>query len=403
MVGGTTAWGDARAALQRIVRPGRMIDGPAIERYEQIFAMRVGASNAISFTSGRLGLYETLRALGIGAGDEVLLQVPTHVVVANAVRYTGARPVYVDCNLANYNMDLDGAERLIRARTKALVLQHTFGIPADLDWATALCERHGIALIEDCVHALGARYRGRPVGSIGRAAFFSTEETKTISTTMGGMVTTSDDDLSAALRSLQRNCAAPSRSLTARRLLKLAVYHCAAQPNLHAYARTMYNSLGHRQPLPYATSQQEALGERPDSYEERLSDAQAEVGLRQLRRLDSNLAHRREICDIYASRLAGGALGLPAPPQGADPAYVRYPIWVSDLSRVLDEGSRYAVLGRWFTSVLEEAVTPTCCGYQAGSCPRAELAARHLVNLPTHQRVSKHDAEVIATVITECA
>src|SRR5438270_1942699 len=144
ILGGTTKWGDAGVALRRIAQPGGLIDGPTIDPYEQAFAERIGALHAVSFTSGRVGLYGTLLALGVGAGDEVLLQVPTHVVVPNAVRYTGARPVYVDCSLDDYNMDLGAAERLISPQTKALVLQHTFGIAARLDEAIALCQRHDI-------------------------------------------------------------------------------------------------------------------------------------------------------------------------------------------------------------------------------------------------------------------
>jgi perosamine synthetase len=403
ILGGTTSWGDAAVALQRIARPRRLIDGPAIGQYERAFADRIGTRYAISFSSGRVGLYGTLLALGVGHGDEVLLQTPTHVVVPNAVRYTGADPVYVDCSLDNYNMDLDGAERLISARTKALVLQHTFGIPADLDSARELCVRHRIHLIEDCVHALGAGYNGRPVGSFGHAAFFSTEETKTISTTMGGMVTTDDELLAEGLRSFHQRCAPPSSSLTVRRLLKLVVYHLAAQPHVHAGARTIYESIGRPQPLPSATTEAEALGRRPEAYEERLSDAQAELGLRQLLRLDANLAHRRRIADIYGAGLAEAGVRQPLAPAGAEAVYLRYPVCVSDRPQALIALSRYAVLGQWFTSVLEEAVSPSHVGYQPGSCPRAELASRHLVNLPTHQRVTETDAEVIARAISACA
>ncbi len=120
----------------------------------------------------------------------MLLQVPTHIVVSNAIRRTGAHPVYVDCRAGDWNLDLEDVERRVTPRTRALVLQHTFGIPADPDAAVRFAERHGLALIEDGVHALGATWHGQPVGSFGRAAFFSTEETKMISTTMGGMVVT---------------------------------------------------------------------------------------------------------------------------------------------------------------------------------------------------------------------
>src|SRR6266849_10616142 len=197
--GGTTTFADCLVALRYLADPRQLVQGPAIIEYEQAFARQVGVRYAYSFCHARVGLYGLLLALGVGPRDEVLLQVPTHVVVSNAIRYTGARPVYVDCRLDNYNIDLEQAEQRITPRTKALVLQHTFGIPVDLDAALDLTRRHGLTLIEDCVHALGATYDRRPVGSFGRAAFFSSEETKTISTTMGGMVVTDDPDLATRI------------------------------------------------------------------------------------------------------------------------------------------------------------------------------------------------------------
>ena len=118
-------------------------------------------------------------------------------------------------------VDLDLAKRLVTARTRALLLQHTFGTPADIDCALEFGRRHGVAVVEDCVHALGASHRGQPVGSFGNAAFFSTEETKTISSTMGGMAVTDDAELAAKLRVFQARCAPPSRALVGRYVLKL--------------------------------------------------------------------------------------------------------------------------------------------------------------------------------------
>src|SRR2546422_10001456 len=106
LLGGTTRWSDCIEALRYMLTPAQLVQGAKIEEYEQAFAGTVGVKYAISFASGRIGLYGLLRALGVGEGAEVLLSVPTHIVVANAIRYTGARPVYVDCRLENYNIDL---------------------------------------------------------------------------------------------------------------------------------------------------------------------------------------------------------------------------------------------------------------------------------------------------------
>ncbi len=399
LLGGTTTWGDCLAGLSCLVTPGQLLQGPAITEYEQTFARRIGVRFAYSFAHGRVGLYGLLRALEVGPGDEVMLQVPTHIVVPNAIRYTGARPIYVDCQLDTYNMDLEQARRLITPRTKALILQHTFGIPADLDAALALARAHGLHVIEDCVHALGSTYDGRQVGSFGCAAFFSTEETKTISTTMGGMVVTDHPELAERMQAFQAQCAWPSPRLVARYISKLMAYQTLTHPRLHRYTRAVYEAFGRRHPLPRPTSAAEVLGARPTHYEKRLSNAQAVVGLRQLHRLDANLAHRRAIAEVYATELSRAGFYLPHPPTKAQPAFLRCPVWVEDRTAALRATVRCAILGTWFTSVLEEAVSPVCGDYELGSCPRAEAVAQHLVNLPTHPRVSPdHAAKIVAAL-----
>src|SRR5438128_2335918 len=135
LIGGTTTFADCLVALRYLADPFRLVEGSAIVEYEQAFAQHIGVRYAYSFCHGRVGFYGLLRGLGIGPGDEVLLQVPTNIVVANAIRFTGARPVYVDCRLDTYNMDLEQARQRTTPRTKALLLQHTFGLPADIDLA----------------------------------------------------------------------------------------------------------------------------------------------------------------------------------------------------------------------------------------------------------------------------
>jgi perosamine synthetase len=399
LLGGTTSLGDAVTALGHAAGLRPPLAGPAIRRYEDEFARRVGVRHALSFASGRVGLYFLLQALGVGRGDEVLLQVPTHIVVANAVRFVGARPVYVDCRLGDYNMDIAEAERRITPATKVLLLQHTFGMPADLDAALRLVERYDLALIEDCVHALGASYRGRPVGSFGRAAFFSTEETKTISSTMGGMVATDDEALAGRLERYQSECPWPSPRLVRRYMIKLVAYYVLTEPHLHRYARALYEAVGRRQPLPRPTTQDELLGRRPPDYEQRLSNAQAAVALRQLRRLDRNLDARRRLAEVCERLLAQRGFSPALPADGADPVFVRYPVWVEDRDAAVRATARVAVLGTWFTSVLEEAVSPQHGAYEPASCPVAERAARHLVNLPTHPRVRPTDIEAIVRAL----
>ncbi len=401
LLGGTTNLGDCLVAIRYLFDRSSLVRGTAIGEYEKAFALIAGVRYAFSFSSGRVGLYGLLRILGVGRGDEVLLQVPTHIVVANAIRYAGARPVFVDCSLDNYNMDLEDAEKKITQRSKVLLIQHTFGIPADMEAVLSFAGRHGLVVVEDCAHALGARYDGIMVGSFGKAAFFSTQETKTISTTMGGMVVTDDPVLAIKIREFQKSCPKPSPWLTTRYILKLLLYHFLTQPNVHHYTRAMYEVSGRRYPLPRPSTREELAGQRPRVYEQRLSNAQAALGLRQLGRLESNLSHRRAIANIYHEQLSQLGFALPKPPAKAEPAFVRFPLWVEDRSAVVEFTAPCVVMGTWFTSVLDEALSPEYGDYAMGSCPQAEAAAENLINLPTHPRVKEGDAKIIVSAIAQ--
>jgi dTDP-4-amino-4,6-dideoxygalactose transaminase len=403
VLGGTTSAGDVLAALRQLAEPDSLVHGSAVGEYERAFASTIGTRFAFSFATARVGLYGLLQALEVGRDDEVLLQVPTHIVIPNAIRYLGARPLYVDCERETYNIDLTQAAQRVSPRTKVLLLQHTFGIPVDLEAAEALAVQHGLEIVEDCVHALGSTFAGRAVGSFGRAAIFSTEETKTISTGMGGVVVTDDPALAARLEEFQASCEWPSPSFVRRWLAKLVTYHLLSDPYLHPYARMVYELVGRKNPLPRATSAEEMRGARPRGYLRRLSNAQALLGLRQLRRLEANVNHRRQTAALYASTLAESEVELPRPPAQAETAYVRYPVRVRDREATVRASARHAVLGTWFTSVLEEALSPTVGGYESGSCPRAEEAAAQLVNLPTHPRVRADDAKAIAAAIISSA
>jgi len=387
--------------VRLLLSPHRIVEGEEISKFEQAFAGVLGVEHAISFSAGRVGLYGLLKVLGVKPGDEVLMQVPTHIVVPNAVRYLGARPVYIDCCRSDYNIDIKLVEKKVTSATKVLILQHTFGIPADISAAQDLAERHNLTLIEDCVHALGAKYQGRPVGSFGHAAFFSTEETKIISTTMGGMVVTNDADLAAKMQAFKQSCPIPPFRQSYLYILKFLVYHVLTQPHVHRFARAVYDFSGRRHPLPKPTNQEELAGRKPRRYEQQLSRAQALLGLRQLQRLQENLAHRMETAKSYQKHLEGTGLRLPEVSVDAEPSWVRYPIWVNDRNEAEKLLSPHTVLGTWFTSVLEEAVSPEIGDYEMGLCPVAENAAKHLINLPTHLRVTENDIVKMASALSE--
>ena len=182
--------------------------------------------------------------------------------------------------------------------------------------------------------------------------------------------------------------------------MKFVVYYMLTEPSVHRFARVAYERLGRRNPLPVPTTLEERRGQRPRDYERRLSNGQAALGLAQLRSLQRNLEHREFVANAYEDSLSPCGLRLPEVPSKAEPSFVRYPVWVEDRPTVIRALAPHAVVGTWFTSVLEEAESPEAAGYAPGSCPHAEQAAQHLINLPTHSRVSERDVKMLATALT---
>ena len=192
------------AAIKGVCERGDFVLGRAVQDFEAAFASCSGARHCISVASGTDALHLILRALGIGAGDEVILPANTFIATAQAVWCCGATPVLVDCDLATATIDPIAVAAAMTPRTKAIMPVHLYGQPADMDPLLALARTRGIHVIEDAAQAHGAAYRGRPCGSMGVAAGFSFYPGKNLGAYGdGGAITTSDDALAGEIRLLR--------------------------------------------------------------------------------------------------------------------------------------------------------------------------------------------------------
>lgn len=176
-----------------------------MEEFEQLVCGYAGQSFGIAVSSGTAGLHLCIRALGIGLGDEVIVPSFTFIAVANAVRYEGAIPVFVDIEPARLNLNPECVEAAITPRTRAIVVVHTFGCPAEMDAILEIARRHQLRVIEDACEALGATYRGRAAGSLGDAAVFAFYPNKQITTGEGGMVVTGNERLALEIRAMRNH------------------------------------------------------------------------------------------------------------------------------------------------------------------------------------------------------
>ena len=233
--------------------------GQYIERFEAGFANFCEARHAISCCNGTAALHLVLLGLGVGPGDEVIVPALTYVASANAVRYCGAEPVLVDSEDDSWNIDPGLIDDAVTPRTKAIMAVHLYGHPAQMDAMREVAVRIGLFVIEDAAEAHGARYRGRPVGSIGDVAMFSFYGNKILTTGEGGMVVTDDDEVAARVRQLRGQGQHPER-------------------------RYWFPVVG---------------------FNYRLTNVAAAIGLAQLERAEWHIARRREIAGWYREELEG--------------------------------------------------------------------------------------------------
>jgi len=197
-------------AIVAVLRTTRLSLGPVTEQFEAAVAASVSSAHAIAVSSGTAGLHLCIRALDIGEGDEVIVPSFTFIAAANAIRYERAVPVFVDIDPRTLNIDPDRIEDAITPRTRALMVPHTFGVPAEMDAILEIAERRGLRVIEDACEAIGAEHRGRKAGSMGHTGVFAFYPNKQITTGEGGVVTTRDAALASRIRALRNQGRYPS-------------------------------------------------------------------------------------------------------------------------------------------------------------------------------------------------
>lgn len=382
---GTNTRGEWRQMARAWLSSGPYDAPDVISEYEQRFANYCGAKHGISFGAGRMALYAILEALDIGEGDEVIIPAFTCVVVPNAILYRGAHPIYVDIEPHFFNIDVQKVEAAITPRTKALYAQHTFGVVCNVEALREIGRRHGLCVIEDAAHALGATYRNRPVGSLTEVAFFSTDHSKVINTHLGGMAVTDSDALAARLRKAQVDAPFLEKYLTRRLIRAFLLEYCLFAPRALWLGRALHVVLARLGLLYFFMDELKTKKPTAYPYPCRLSSAQAQLGLSQLEDLLRNLAHRRQIASWLEKKIAWCGVSSD---ELNESTWLRYSFLVRDRPKFEAAFSKRFDLGVWFISVVSgrtkdlEAVE-----YRPGSCPVAEYVARHIVNFPTHLRI----------------
>jgi len=333
----TLAAEDIRAVTD-VVRSGHLAQGEQVRRFEDAVARFLGRRGGVATSSGTSALHLALLALGVGAGDEVLVPSYTCVALLHAIQYVGATPRIADVDPGDYNLSPRAARRHITPRTRAVIVPHMFGAPADLDAIVSW----GIPVIEDCAQALGATYRGRPAGSFGVLTVCSFYATKVITTGEGGMVLSDSDPLLRRIRDL--------RDYDGRSSLALRFNY-------------------------------------------KMTDMQAALGLSQLERLEGFLARRQALAARYAAALRRLPVRLPEATPDRTHIFYRYVIGVQDAA---------GLARRLRTSGIEAKAPVARPLHQLlglTGYPGAEDAARHAVSIPLYPSLCDADADAVLRAV----
>jgi dTDP-4-amino-4,6-dideoxygalactose transaminase len=394
-----------KLALNLIIRQWLWKKGNGAEELELKFKQYLGVKYAVSFNSGRSSFYAILKALDFQAGSNVALQALTCNAVPNPVLWAGLEPLYIDCNNDDYNMSVSDLRAKINVKTRAVVVQHTFGQPANMDQIRAVCsEFPSLVLIEDCAHSLGASYKGFNVGVFSRAAFFSFSRDKIISSVYGGLAVTNDDVVGKKLQELQKEFGQPSNFWVFQQIFHPIFLHYVILPiynflDLGKIFLVLAQALHF---LSKAVSWQEKRGQKPDYFPKALPNALAMIALNQFNKLEKFNAHRQEIANYYYQALKGSKFGLPEKFIDRKNVFLRFTVTHSKANEIIYEAwhKQNILLGDWYTTPIAPFDTNMNeIKYNEGSCTNAEYLAKRTLNLPTHINISLKDAERIVNFL----
>jgi dTDP-4-amino-4,6-dideoxygalactose transaminase len=352
-----------------------------------------GAVRAFPYFKGRVALHAVCRALDLRPGDEVVMPGFTCVVVPRAFLPLGARAVYVDIDPDTYNVRPEAVLAAIGPRTRMVLVQHTFGIPAPTAALVDACARRGIPVVEDACHAFGTMVDGRPAGTVGDAAFLSAQWNKPFTTGLGGILLVRDPDLAARVAADRVSLEQPGRGQDAELAILQMAHAALVTPRTHGLAQEAYRALSGLGLVTGSWSADEFSGPLPNGYFKDMGRSQAVAGRLAARSFAANVDHRRHLQDCYRALLAGTRFA--AAPDIPGTVLSRYPIRVANKADVVRHATRSGVeIGSWFETPLHPmplSLHPDY-GYQPGSCPESERAAREVVNLPISVRSNEADA-----------
>ncbi|NIM18674.1 MAG: aminotransferase class I/II-fold pyridoxal phosphate-dependent enzyme [Candidatus Latescibacteria bacterium] len=366
----------ARAALRD---RSRWYEPEETATYEEAFARWNGSKAAFALMGGRVALSACLHALGLKEGDEVIVPGYTCVVVANAFLFAGVKAVYSDIELESYGLDADPLEKKITSRTRAVVVQHLYGLVSrDYEAVIDLARRKGLFVIEDCAHATGAEFKGIKVGNCGDVAIYSGEQSKVFTTIHGGFAVANDESLIKGLRAYKEKAPYPDETWIERQLHTVILnYYLFKHPQRWwrgDLARIMH---GRYRVGPLVGD--EMRGVQPEHYGRKMPAPIAAIGMNQLGKIDEYNERRRRNAERWHRWCDENGYKRPLVIEGSVPVYLRYPVLVEPEKKQDFSWAKKTLNvtpGVWYESHIHPTERPV------EGCPNADKAIKSCINFP---------------------
>lgn len=392
---------DARLAFRLLLTwPWENFANDSVKKLQNWFKVYFGVEHAYAVDSGRAALQLALQAGGIGKDDEVILQAFTCIVVSNAVTVLGAKPVYVDCK-EDYLINADAVEAAITPRTKALVIQHTFGAAAEVEKLVAIARKHNLLVVEDCAHSLGESVNGKLLGNFGDLAIFSFGSDKVISGVRGGMVIASKNrpDLGAIVKDLQANLPRFPFFKELQHLRHPILFYMGKKTYHLGIGKALLFGAKKLHLLNRIIDQTEKQGIVPEYFPAQLQPTLAALAYNQIKHLDSWNNVRKNIAEFYVNSLKNKKSVQVV---GSPNMWLRFPVQVNDPKQFRRSAVTKGIfLGDWYsTPIAPGDINFQAAAYIAGSCPVAEKLGKGIVNLPTDPSLTEGDLNRIVSLFS---
>jgi len=355
--------------------------------------------NNFLYYRGRVAQAAILRALGISQGDKVAIQAFSCLAVPEGVYSTGAKPLYIDIEQNGYNMCPDSLSKRITPDTKAIILQHTFGIPAKIDEIMTIATDNDIPIIEDCCHTLQGKYKSQLLGTFGIAAFYSFEWGKPIAVGLGGSASINDQDLETTLLKDYNNFSYPNLIKQLKIELQYRAFSFLYRPKWYWPVRSAFHWLSR---FGAAEGNFNELEDITNGNVKDFSKKMTWLVMHRLNKkhtsLDKVSSHSRQVTKFYQSEIKTDAVIHPILPKESDVIFARYPLRVKQKSEFLQRAKEDNIeFANWYATPIHPIALDqaSAIGYEPGSCPNAELRSCEIISLPTHRRVSDRFLEKV--------